>query len=92
MKTLLLSLLVVLGCAGCASTTVYGPDGRRVLHTSADALDVRFEQAAGGGAVIFTARRLDHSTPTLARGKAVADRLQAVGAAAAAVGASAILR
>jgi hypothetical protein len=80
----ILFLAVVLASAlsGCTQTTVYAPNGKRALRTSADATNISY---AGQGWA-FHADKLDHSTPALARGKAVGDRMTAAGAAIAASG------
>lgn len=79
MKFLLLPVLLL---GACTSTRVYSPDGRLAIETGADASKMRYR----GPGWSFGVDDLNHSAPTLARGKAVSDRLTAAGAAVAASG------
>lgn len=80
-------VLLFLPFFGCAHTTVY-VGGKKVFTTQADAENVTFRQ----GSTYFHADKLNHSTPTLAQGKAASDKIGAVGGAVAASGIITLLK
>lgn len=80
-------LLAALLLSGCAHTTVF-VDGRKVFATQADSENVTYRN----GSTYFHADRLNHSTPTLAQGKAASDKITSTGAAIAASGLVTILK
>lgn len=89
MRPILLAALA-LAFAGCAQTKLtILPDGTLKFRTHADATNLRL--TAPGG-YTFSADRLDHSTPTLAQGKAASDKLAAGGGAIAASGILALFK
>ena len=79
MRLILFALLF----AGCASTQVFDPvTGKRIFKTQADASNVTVTSQN----VSFHADSLNHSTPTMAQGKAASDKIGAVAGAAGALG------
>lgn len=82
LRLFLVAALLSLGA--CSSTKVYYPDGKLAFYTSADGR-VKF----AGGKIKFDGV-LDHSTPTKARGDAVAARIQGVAGLATALGGAAL--
>lgn len=79
--------LVLLLLTGCAHTTIY-EDGKPVLKTQADATNVSFVTAR----TRFHADRLDHSTPMIAQGRAMAEKYGAFGSVITAIGGTAIFK
>jgi hypothetical protein len=77
MKLIRILILFPLLLGGCARTTVWSPEGRRVIRTSGDVAGLKY----AGPNFAFAAEKIDHSTPTLAQGKAASDRLTAAGTA-----------
>lgn len=68
---------------GCAYTELRDPNtGKRVFKTQADAKNVTYRN----GSTYFHAEELNHSTPTLAQGKAASDKIGAAASAATALG------
>lgn len=80
MKYLLCLLL-----SGCAHTSIY-IDGRQVARFEGDMRNTDFSYASGSTRIKWKSEIVDHSSATLAQGKAASDKIQAVGAAAAAAG------
>ncbi len=64
--------------SGCAVTEIRDPQtGRVIARIQADASNVDFKSPN----VSFHADSLDHSTPTLAQGKATSSKFEALGSA-----------
>lgn len=79
MKPRHIAATIALALTGCAETTLYR-DGEPIARIQGDATDLRVQIAPDGTATLEAAT-LDHTTPTEARGKATAGRINAAGAA-----------
>lgn len=77
--------------SSCASTTIYGPDGRPVFMTQADMTKTEFARASDG-AMRWTADTVNHSAATAAGGIAYRDGITATGAAIAATRIPAVVK
>jgi len=77
-----LSLLILgwLLLSGCASTTLYNQDGRRIARFEGDMTEMTLD-VAKDGSIQWTADTVDHSSATLAAGKTSAGNIAATGAA-----------
>lgn len=79
-------ILLCLLLTGCASTTVYGPNGKPRLRTQADLTHVRLT------ATSFTADLVNHSTTNEIMGKNFSNGATAVGAGIATSGILTLLK
>lgn len=82
-----LMLVVAFLLTGCAHTTIW-EGGKKVFTTQADAENVDFSTSS----TRFHADKLNHSTPTLAQGKAASDKFNAAGGVLTGLGAGALFR
>lgn len=95
LRILILAILAIcfaclpLLLTGCTHTRVFSPTGVEVIRTSANATPISYV-ATGASGFAFHGN-LDHSTPALARGKAVGDRLSGVAGIVTALGAAALI-
>jgi hypothetical protein len=78
----ILFLIAAFLTLGCAETTLYSPSGQRLARIQADAAKVSYQ----GNGVRFSADSLNHSSATLAGGRAFAGGVSSVGVAAVGVG------
>jgi hypothetical protein len=83
-----LPVVGAISLTSCAVTVVY-EGGKPVMKTQADATNVTFRT---GNGTHFHADTINHSIPTIAQGKAAADKIGAIGSAAAATGIIGLLK
>lgn len=86
MKTL---AALCLAFSACASTTFYR-DGKRIARFQGDMANMHFHMSPNGA--IDWSGDIDHSTATLAQGKAASDKIAAIGGAVAVSGIMALFR
>lgn len=91
----LLKSALVLAClasfGACAHTDFYDRrTGKRLAHFEGDMTAMTFRVGADGS--VEWAGNINHSTPTLAQGKAATDKITAIGGALAASGIMAVFR
>lgn len=82
---LFVAMVIAIVCTGCAQTTLYNRDGRKLAVFQGDMTAVRFRLTAAGD-LTWQAARVDHSTATKAQGEAATAKIGAAGAALAASG------
>ena len=90
MKFLALPILAA-WLSSCASTTIYGTDGKPIFRTQADMSKTEFVRASDGS-TRWSADDVNHSTPTKAGGVAYSSGVAATGAAIATSGIPAIVK
>lgn len=88
---LLVVAMVGLLCASCASTTLYGRDGKPVACMQGDMAGVAFK-ATADGSMELTATSINHSKSTQAGGAAVSKGILAGGTAVATSGIVSVFR
>lgn len=77
-------ILLILFCAGCASTVLYR-DGKPIARFDGDMTGVRYVHRADGSCEL-SGETIDHSSATLAQGQAASQKIAAAGAAVAVSG------
>lgn len=80
MKNLIFTTLLL---TGCASTTIYRPDGSRLAHFEGDVTNLSLRTAKD--VLELTAETVDHSSATQAAGIAWSSGIGVAGTAASAV-------
>ena len=79
-----LILFIAFCTIGCAQTTLYR-DGRKIFNGQGDMTGMRYVHHADGSCEL-TSETIDHSSATLAQGKAAEGKIAAVGTGLAASG------
>lgn len=82
---LFVGMAIFMICTGCAQTTLYRPNGRKLAVFQGDMSAVRFRLTAAGD-LTWQAARVDHSTATKAQGEAAEGKIAAIGTGIAASG------
>jgi len=75
----------------CATTEIYGTDGRPLFRTQADMTKAEYNKASDGS-IAFKADTIDHSKPTMAGGKAYSAGVVATGTAIATSGIPSLIK
>lgn len=89
MRRLLVTLPVIF--CSCAHTTLWD-NGQKIARFEGDMKGNEFTYISKTAEITWRAVDVDHSSATLAQGKAASDKIQAVGAAAAAAGITTFLK
>jgi hypothetical protein len=81
---LLIGFIIAASLTSCASTDLYR-DGKRIAHFDGDMTGLTYIHRADGSCQL-TCQTVDHSTATLAQGKAAEGKIAAIGTGLAASG------
>lgn len=82
--------LILAGCLSSCAHTSFFRDGKEVARFEGDMRNMKFRSLSDGS--FEWSGDIDHSSATLAQGKAASDKITAAGAAAAASGIAILLK
>lgn len=88
---LIIVALLILTFCGCAHTTFYD-HGQKIARFEGDMKGNEFKYRSATATIAWRSSDVDHSAATLAQGKAASDKIQSIGAAAAAAGAATFIK